>query len=143
LSNQTIHTPARFVPLYGVGFARSSGEVSAVSADSPLPMTLSAPADAPAPSEGTASESMVAGPFTPATLTPIVLVLDGEWTGTVQVMRSTDGGSTLHPLTAAGGAWGRFVANACEPVWEESDGSAALYLDIALASGTLDYRLGH
>lgn len=142
MSTSPLHNPARFVPVYGVGFAAQSGGIDAVSTSSPLPVALTA-ADAAAPSAGMASADMVAGPFVPTLGTPVILVLAGEWSGTVRVTRSTDGGATRCPLTAAGGAWARFTANACEPVWEEGDPAAELYLEITLAAGALDYRLGH
>lgn len=137
-----LHNPARFVPVYGVGFAAQSGSIDAVSTSSPLPVALTA-ADAAAPTAGTVTGDTVAGPFAPTLGTPVVLVLAGEWSGAVRVTRSTDGGATRRPLTAGGGAWARFTANACEPVWEEGDPQAQLYLDITLTAGALDYRLGH
>lgn len=70
-----------------------------------------------------------------------MLALSGTWTGTVKLLRSTDGGATKLPLTAAGLAWGVFNANCCEPVWEEAIVGAALYLDATLSSGTLTYRV--
>ena len=45
------------------------------------------------------------------------------------------------PLAVAGAAWAQFTGNACEPVWEEIDPEATLYLDIALTAGTLHYRI--
>jgi hypothetical protein len=71
----------------------------------------------------------------------VVLSLSGIWEGTVQLMRSTDLGVTLHPVTAGGLAWGRYTANACEPVLEEQEAGAQLYLDIALTSGAVSYRI--
>jgi hypothetical protein len=70
-----------------------------------------------------------------------MLQLSGTWTGTVKLLRSSDGGTTKLPLTLAGAAWGQFTANCCEPVWEESETAATLWLDVALTSGTLAYRL--
>lgn len=71
----------------------------------------------------------------------MVLALSGTWTGTVAINRSTNGGTTKLPLTVGGAAWGQYTANVCEPVWEENETGAALYLDVALTSGTLTYRL--
>ena len=45
------------------------------------------------------------------------------------------------PVTIGGSPWARFSGNCCEPVWEESETVAKLYLDIQLASGSLTYRL--
>lgn len=58
------------------------------------------------------------------------------------MLRSTDGGTTKLPLTAMGSPYGTYTANLCEPVWEESDDAAVLYLDVTLASGSLTYRMG-
>ena len=70
-----------------------------------------------------------------------MLSLTGTWQGTVQLMRSVDGGVTRHPLTIGGFTWGRYTGNACEPVWDEQEEGVELHLDIALASGTIGYRI--
>jgi hypothetical protein len=142
LAQPPVITPARFVPTYAVGYSSASGEMSQVSAASPLPVAL-APGAAATPLEATTVASTLAGPFIPTPGLAVVLNLRGTWSGTVNVMRSTDGGTTLNPLTVAGQPWARFSGNACEPVWEENDAGARLYLDIALTSGSLSYRLGH
>ena len=136
----TISAPASYAPLSAVGFAEADYTLAPVSADRPLPVsTVSVPA--PASLTGTTTASAVVGPFTPNSNKPVVLALSGTWSGTVKVLRSTDGGTTKLPITAAGMAWGSFTANCCEPVWEESVSGAALYLDIALGSGSLTYRM--
>jgi hypothetical protein len=142
LAQPPVITPARFVPTYAVGYTSPSGELSQVSAVSPLPVAFTAGAVA-VPLEAVTGATTLAGPFTPTTGVAIILTLRGTWSGTVNVMRSTDGGVTLNPLTVAGQPWARFAGNACEPVWEENDAAARLYLDITLASGSLSYRLGH
>ena len=71
-----------------------------------------------------------------------MLALSGSWSGTVKVLRSTDGGATKLPLTIAGASWGQFTANCCEAIWEESEAAARLYLDITLIAGSASYRLG-
>lgn len=81
------------------------------------------------------------GPFTPQLGRAIWLTLSGTWSGTTQVLRSTDGGTTRLPLTIAGGAWGSFTANCNEPVTEESDAAATYYLRITLTSGSATYRM--
>jgi hypothetical protein len=90
---------------------------------------------------GSASASGVIGPFTPVLGRAAVLMLAGSWAGTVKVSRSTDAGATRQPLTVAGSPWAQFTGNACEAVWEESDPTARLYLEITLTSGTVNYRL--
>jgi hypothetical protein len=145
-----IKTPAGYVPAFALGFSGPEGELEIVESAKPLPVSISSVdplavtstfAPAPAPLDGTASASTLAGPFAPVASRPIVLSLAGAWQGTVQLMRSTDGGATLHPVTAGGLAWGRYAANACEPVWEELEAGAQLFLDITLTSGTITYRI--
>lgn len=135
-----VTAPAAYAPLSAVGFAEADSTLSAVSADRPLPVsTVSIPA--PAPLAGTANGTALVGPFTPNSDKPIVLSLSGTWSGTVRVVRSADGGATRLPLTAAGQSWGVFTANCCEPVWQETVAGASLYLDVALGSGSLTYRM--
>jgi hypothetical protein len=71
-----------------------------------------------------------------------MLSLSGTWTGTVKITRSTDGGATRLPLTAMGDSYGSYSANICEPVWEEGESAAQLYLDVTMATGALTYRMG-
>jgi len=71
-----------------------------------------------------------------------VLTLSGTWTGQVQLLRSVDGGATRLPVTAAGQAYGAYSQNVCEPIWEESEAAATLYLGITVTSGTVNYRVG-
>lgn len=141
MSGVPIQFPGRFAPGVAVSFADSSGDSLTVSQSRPLPV-VAAIAAAPAPLSGSASQAMIAGPFVPARLRPLTLQLSGSWSGSVRVLRSVDNGVTKAPLTAAGSAWGVFSANCCEPVWEESEELAAIYLDLAPTAGTVIYRLG-
>lgn len=93
------------------------------------------------PLAGAAAASTSAGPFTPQLARAIWLTLTGAWTGTVRVLRSVDGGATKVPLTLAGQSWASFTANCAEPIAEESVSAATYYLDIALTSGAVTYRL--
>jgi len=95
----------------------------------------------PSPLEGQASSSVALGPFAPVAGKPVLIQLSGTWQGSLQVQRSIDSGATRHNLTLAGQPWGRFTMNACEPVWEEEEPGAELYIQITLTSGTVDYRL--
>lgn len=135
-----VSAPAAYAPVSAIGFAEPDSTLSPVSAANPLPVS---PVSNPAPAAltGTTSASAVVGPFAPTSENPVVLALTGSWTGTVKVLRSTDGGTTKLPLTAAGQAWGVFNTNCCEPVWQEAAADAALYLDITLGSGALTYRV--
>ncbi|MEE2917229.1 MAG: hypothetical protein VYB32_09185 [Pseudomonadota bacterium] len=93
------------------------------------------------PLAGAAAASTSAGPFVPQLSRAIWLTLTGVWAGTVRVLRSTDGGATKVPLTLAGQPWATFTANAAEAIAEETVASATYYLDIALTSGAVTYRL--
>jgi hypothetical protein len=135
-----VRSPANFTPTVAIAFGDSNGDTSLVRADAPLPVVASAVA-APAALSGTSSASGIVGPFTPVAGRPVVLALSGSWTGQVRLTRSTDGGATKLPVTAAGSAWAQFSTNCCEAVWEESDIAAQLYVDITLSSGTVIYRL--
>lgn len=134
-----IQFPGGYAASRAVAFADVDGAALMVSAATPLPVAFGQPA-AEALS-GLAASSTIAGPFQSAPGRPVVLALSGNWTGTVRILRSTDGGATKLALTAAGMAWGQFSGNCCEPVWEEAEAAAQLYLDIALTSGTVAYRL--
>lgn len=135
-----LQTPGGFVPGVASGFDDGSGHFAFVAANRPLPVQ-STPPSAPFALEGQSSADIVAGPFIPSALSPIFCTLAGDWQGRVMVKRSTDGGATLHPLTLAGGDWGSYTRNACEPVWEEAETGASLWLDCRVSSGTLAYRL--
>ena len=136
-----LKTPAGYVPQMAVAFANTSGEAEIVSASNPIPVQAQ-PFAAAAALAGSANASNLVGPFQPRAGRAIVLALSGTWTGTVRLLRSTDGGATKLPVTAAGLPYGVFTANVCEPVWEESEEAALLYLDLTLSSGALTYRLG-
>lgn len=135
-----VAAPAAYAPVSAIGYAETDSTLLAVTADKPLPVSTITVA-APAPLAGTTAVSLQAGPFVPTSAKPVVLALSGSWNGTVRLLRSTDGGTTRLPLTATGLPWGSFTANCCEAVWEETMSGAALYLDIALTSGSLTYRV--
>ena len=135
-----IRTPAGYAPAFAVGTRDSQGRFALVDNDAPLPV-VAATGAASDPLEGVTTVSEIVGPFVPASSSPVVVTLSGDWMGTVQLMRSTDGGATKHVVTVGGEPWGRFGSNICEPVWTESESGAELFLDIALTSGTLEWRL--
>ena len=135
-----INAPAGYIPAYAVGYSDAQGNVAMVTTSSPLPVAA-ARATTPAQLSGTASTSQLVGPFAPALGLPVILSLSGTWAGTVTVQRSVSGGTTREPLTMAGNPWARYTGNACEPVWEESQSGATLYLDVVLTSGALTFRV--
>jgi len=134
-----IQNPAGYAVTRAVAFADVDGSMLPVATSTPLPVTLGTAATTAL--TGTASSSSVVGPYQPALGRPVMLVLTGTWSGSVKVTRSIDGGATRQPLTVAGNAWGQFSGNACEPVWDESESAARLYLDITLTSGSISYRM--
>jgi hypothetical protein len=136
-----LKTPAGYVPQMAVAFANPSGEAEIVSAANPIPIQEQPFVAAPALA-GTLSASGAAGPFSPRAGRAVMLTLSGTWAGTVKLLRSVDGGTTRLPVTAAGQIYGTFTGNICEPVWEESEAAALLYLDVILSSGSLSYRMG-
>lgn len=141
MSNGTpLQTPGGFAPLYAAGFDDGTGHLAHVTASSPLPVHTVWPVTAQ-PLEGTLTGSATLGPYTPAPQAPIICTLSGDFSGSVRIMRSVDGGATLFPLTLGGAPWGEFAAPACEPVWAESEDGATLWLECSIASGTLGYRL--
>lgn len=107
-------------------------------------LTATVPAQSAAtstPLSGSSSTTQTVGPFTPQLGRPINLTLSGTWVGSVQLLRSIDGGTTKLPLTVGGSAWGSYSANANEPVWTETEAGATYYLAITRTSGTISYRI--
>lgn len=143
MAQPPIKNPARFVPVYGVGFSGAGGDLSPVSPASPLPVSLADTQVRPVPIVGTTSVYLWEGPWIPARGVPIVIQLQGEWQGLVSLLRTTDGGATFSVPTAGGVPLAQFTANACEPVWEENDPSAELYFEVIINSGSVTYRMGH
>lgn len=136
-----ILSPAGFVPEHALAFADSTGRAVSVGAGAPLPVRQAMIAAAATPLAGTLSASGTVGPFTPDLDRAIWLTLSGTWAGQVQVMRSTDNGATLLPLTLTGQSWASFTANANEAIGDESVSGASWYLAVTLSSGTLTYRV--
>lgn len=136
-----LKTPAGYVPQMAIAIANPSGDAELVSAINPMPMQEQPFTAVPALT-GTLSASGQVGPFAPRAGRAVVLTLSGTWTGTVRLLRSVDGGTTKLPLTAMGKPYGNYTANICEPVWEESEAAAVLYLDATITSGSLTYRMG-
>ena len=140
-----ISYPGRYAPGVALNFAGEAGSATVVSSTSPLPVTIAASSSTtspqPAPLSGVAAAAAMAGPYTPAAGKPLILSLSGNWSGAVQLLRSVNGGATKLPLSLAGMPWGVFNANACEPVWDETESAATFYLQLAPVSGAVAYRL--
>jgi len=131
--------PAGYVPQFAVSFENPDGTAAAVSASVPLPIAVVLPTTAAL--AGSASTSGVLGPYAPVIGRSVILALAGNWSGSVQVLRSTDGGATKLPLTVGGAPWALFTVNCCESVWDEGDLQGQLYLQVTLSAGTLTYRM--
>jgi len=132
---------ATAVPETAIAYRVGDDLAQLVDAAHPLPTTAAVGAAISVPLAGTAAANTTVGPFVPQLGRPIWVTLSGTWTGSAQLLRSTNGGTTKLPLTVAGSVWGSFSASANEPVVEESDASATYYLAITIASGTLTYRV--
>lgn len=135
-----IQLPAGFAPAFALGFADENGDLVLAQSSAPIPVSAGDRAR-PVALSGTTSSSTLAGPFTPLPGISVMLELTGNWSGSVQLQRSSDGGATRHDVTLAGTQWGNYAANACEPVWDESELGAELYLSITIDSGSLSYRV--
>jgi hypothetical protein len=134
-----ISAPAGYAPAFAFGFADPNANLVLVSGERPMPVAVAAP---PAePLTGTAAVSTVAGPFAATAGRVVTVSLDGEWQGTVRLLRSTDGGVSRSALRVAGATWAEFTTSGCEQAWSETEDGASFYLDISLASGTVVYRV--
>lgn len=136
-----ISTPAGFAPAFAMGFADAQDCLAQVSAASPLPVDPRTRPSGAEPLVGSTDAALVAGPFTPDGASPIAVTLSGDWSGSVRLLRSSDGGATRHALRVAGLDWGVFTANGTEQVWSESEGGATFWLDVAPTAGTCAYRV--
>lgn len=90
---------------------------------------------------GESSVSEVIGPFDPPQKEYLWLELTGSFTGSVELLRSTDDGATLQPLTEKGEQVARFTGPCCEIVHYETSGRARLFLRTTLTAGQVSYRL--
>lgn len=141
MSSTPIINPGGYTPARALVYADTDGSAVQVSTAAPLPVSLGSASPVPAALTGSLAASGTVGPYTPVADKPVMLVLSGTWSGSVRLLRSTDGGATKLPVTMAGAGWALFTANCCEPVWEDSEAGAQLYLSVTLASGTLAYRV--
>ncbi|OWK29101.1 hypothetical protein SPMU_26280 [Sphingomonas mucosissima] len=136
-----VEVPAGYVPQYAMAFGAVDAPAVAVHDDNPLPVRAVRKPAASIPLTGTLAASGLAGPFVPELERSIRLTLTGDWSGTVELLRSADGAATALPLTAGGARWGRFTANANEVVADEGEAGARYYLSATLFGGTLAYRV--
>ncbi len=132
-----IDTPAGYVPLNAMSFANSDGAAVTVARNDPLPTVVYPIAAPPNDLTGTTMVADIAGPFVPMSGWPIWVTLSGSWHGKVTVLRSTDGGETKTPLTAAGSPWAVFERNVQEIIAVETSASASYYLQVEPTSGAV------
>ena len=134
-----IETPAGYAPGYAVGYADPADNLILVSETDRLPVASFPPA--PAPMAGQASAPGLTGPFEAVSGRVVAVTLGGIWQGIVKLLRSTDGGATLTALRVAGEPWAEYSHPGCEQAWLETEDGASFYLDIQLASGSVEYRV--
>ena len=133
--------PAGYVTGQAIAYSTAADHAVLVSTTAPLPVTQTRVAATATALAGTTASTATLGPFTPELGRSIWLTLSGSWTGSVQLLRSTDAGTTKLPLTVAGAPYGSFTGNVNEAVAEESCAGATWYLLATLSAGTLTYRL--
>jgi hypothetical protein len=136
-----IEDPARFVPLMALSFGSEGAPAILVDGDHPLPTVRLMQSASSTPLAGEATASGIFGPFVPDTGLPIWLSLSGSWTGSVQLLRSVDGGATKLPLTIAGQPWASFTGSGHEVVAQECSHEASYWLAVTIVSGALAYRV--
>lgn len=141
LTSLPIQAPSCFVLLQALAFAHTDG--TAVTVDHTTPLPVATPANRAAtstPLHGSTPSSALIGPFVPQIGREIILTLSGTFSGSISLMRSTDAGTTKIAATLGGSAL-QWSAPINEIVWIETETAATLYLQVALSSGTLSYRV--
>ena len=143
MSGERVELPAGYAPMTGIGFGDPGAAVVPVDYDTPLPvMTPGGAASTATPLTGSTSATATVGPFTPQLGRAIWVTLSGSWSGSVQMLRSRDGGTTKLPLTYGdGSAKPSWTSNVNAAVAEETVSGATYYLAITLNSGSVTYRL--
>lgn len=147
MPNFKVITPAGYITPHALAYTDANGTAQIVSQTQPLPINavgtlpVQVVASTTAALAGTATVSKTVGPYTPLVGRSVMLSLSGTWSGSVSLVRSTDGGATMLPVTIGGAPWAVFSVNCCEPVWDESDATSLLYLQIVVTAGSVTYRL--
>lgn len=136
-----VSVPSGYLTGQAIAYLAPNDHAVLVSTAAPLPVRLTPAAAVSTALIGQTSTSGAIGPFAPEPGRAIWLTLTGSWTGSVQLLRSTDGGATRLPLTAAGQPYASYTANANEAVIEDACAGVGYWLAVTLASGTLTYRL--
>lgn len=121
---------AQDLPQAGIYLDRFGGQQGATGTFQMMPRATSTPIT------GTSTTAAIVGPFTPQLGRPITVALAGTWSGTAQLLRSTDGGTTKLPLTPAGVTLGTYSAQGVDQPWIETDSTATFYLSLPAANIT-------
>lgn len=94
------------------------------------------------PVAGSLGATGTAGPFVPELDRAVWVTLSGVWAGSVQLLRSTDGGATRLALTYSDGSARAIWTGAVNaPVVDDSCAGATYYLQFTRTSGTLVYEV--
>jgi hypothetical protein len=142
MSTPRIQAPAPYVPQVAVTYGPIGGDALAVDLGSPLPTRSVRVAAVSEPLVGTATTSGTAGPFVPELGRPIWVTLGSGWTGSVQLLRSTDGGATRLAITTGDGTpKGVWSVPVNAAVTEESVAAASYWLSLTLTAGTLAFEV--
>lgn len=134
-----VEAPGGFAPRQAVSFGAAGDAAIAVTRATPLPAETIVTASVCVPLAGTSSGAQTVGPFIPELGRPILIALSGSWSGSVQLLRSTDGGATRLPLAPGGIVMGTYTAAGVDAPWIETESGAAFYLSLP-ASG-IAYRV--
>lgn len=90
----------------------------------------------------TVATTTTLGPFTPQLGREIWLTVSGTWTGSLQLVRSRDGGTTRLPLTYSDGtAKPNLTTNVNSIIGVETVSGATYYLIVTITTGTAAVRL--
>jgi hypothetical protein len=142
MSSSLIETRGNFTPQIALAFGSLNEAATPVGPANPLPTHAWLGVADSTPIAGSTSMSGLLGPFTPELGRLIWVTLSGSWSGTVQLLRSVDGGTTRLPVTYGDGTVkGTYSGNMNAAVAEETVAGAVWYLDVTLGSGTLNFRL--
>lgn len=137
----SVQAPAGYAPMSAPCVKQVDGKCVPVGPDAALPTAPAQTAATSTPLAGSSSTTQVVGPFAPQLGRPMNVTLSGTWTGSAQLLRSIDGGTTKTPITVGGATWASYSANANEPAWVETEAGATYYLALTLSAGTLTYRV--
>jgi len=142
MSTPLVEAPGNFTPQVALAFGSLNEAATPIGPANPLPTHARLGAADSSPIAGSTSVSTLLGPFAPELGRLIWVTLSGTWTGSVQLLRSVDGGATRLPVTYGDGTVkGIYSGNVNAAVAEETVDGTIWYLDATLGSGTLNYRL--